>query len=40
MYYLSTLDLVPGALSHIDIDSDVPTKVSSTDNAGFLVLTS
>ena len=28
------------ALSHIDVNSDIPTKVSSTDNAESLVLTS
>ena len=34
-----TLGLVPNVLSYIRVDSDIPTKFSSTDNAEPLVLT-
>ena len=40
MYYLYTLSLVPDTLSHIGINYDAPTKVSSTGDAKSLVLTS
>ena len=40
VYYPSTLILEADPLSHIDVDFDIPTKVSFTDNAEFLVLTS
>ena len=40
VYHPGTFDLVFDALSHIGVNSDVPKKVSSTDNDESLVLTS
>ena len=38
MYYPGTLAFVHNASSYIGIDSDITTKVSSTDNAESFVL--
>ena len=40
VYYPSTLGLVPDDLSHIGVDSDIPTMVSPVDNTEALVLLS
>ena len=38
VYHPDTLGLVSNVLSHIGVDSDIPTKLSSTGNTESLVL--
>ena len=40
LYHPGILGLVPNGSSHIGVDYNVPTKVSSTDNAESLVFAS
>ena len=40
LYYLGTLGLDFDILPHIGVNSDIPTKVTSSDNAEYLVVTS
>ena len=39
VYHPGTFGLVPNALSHIDVDSGIPIKVSPTNYTEFLVIT-